>query len=224
MENDNGATILIGNVTQLVDAIASIGADEIDIHASKTGSETVDHDELRMMALHIRKELRNVAKAPAINEINHPIVEGVIVVTNDLQLLSSINHRLVALNDQHLTLLATTIAPILTSGHVQCPVVQDGALATARSCCKQHHTAFRKDASNGPLTRIFRLCNALGIEDFHFLATMHTSTCFNKQLLSFLCIQFDAMAFHPLASFKSNASVVTVKANHTLQSGDDLLK
>ena len=99
MENDNGATILIGNVTQLVDAIASIGTNQINVHASKTGSEAIDHDELRMMALHIRKQLRNVTKAPAINEINHPIVEGVVVVANDLQLLSSINHRLVALND-----------------------------------------------------------------------------------------------------------------------------
>ena len=34
VKDDNGATILIGNVTQFIDAITSIRADEINVHAS----------------------------------------------------------------------------------------------------------------------------------------------------------------------------------------------
>jgi hypothetical protein len=34
VEDDNGATILIGNITQFINAIASIRTNEINVHAS----------------------------------------------------------------------------------------------------------------------------------------------------------------------------------------------
>ena len=74
VKNDNAAFIFIGNVTKFVNAITSIRANQIYVHASEARSETVDHDELGAMFLDIRKKLGDVVKTPAVNKTNITLV------------------------------------------------------------------------------------------------------------------------------------------------------
>ena len=128
------------------------------------------------------------------------------------------------MNNETLACLAASAAPVGAQGNIHGPVVDKGGFAAAWSSGEQHHTAFRKDASDGPAAHVIRHGDGLGVQHFNFLFPIDPGLCFIDELVQFAGGNFQAVVGHPLPGLEQHTSVVYIEANHGFKGADDLLK
>ena len=123
VENEDGAAIRIGKITQAINNVTSVALHHVHVHTSKASSEAVNHHEQRAFFPHVFFKLSHVGKAPGFPKFNGARSKGSVLIANNGKLFAGINERLVTLTNERFALHATASAPFSAKANIERPVV-----------------------------------------------------------------------------------------------------